>query len=81
MNQNQQGMDYVLGYHIATGKLTPQQLKSTGSLDTLIDRSVPVSMAGNQIMVDGARIIGDGRDAGNVMIYPINTVMVPPMLT
>ena len=34
-----------------------------------------------EIMVDGARIIGDGTDTGNVMIYKIDTLMVPPYLT
>ncbi len=81
MNQNTQGLDYVLKYHIVSGKLTPQQLKSASTLTTLNTRTVQASMAGNDIMVDGARVIGDGRDTGNVMIYTIDTVMVPPYLT
>jgi uncharacterized surface protein with fasciclin (FAS1) repeats len=81
MNQNKQGMEYVLKYHVVKGKMLPQQLKTTSTLMTLNNRNVPVSMAGNQIMVDGARITGEGIDTGNVMIYPINAVMIPPMLT
>jgi transforming growth factor-beta-induced protein len=80
MNQNKQGIDYVLGYHIVGGKLTPQQLKYTDSLTTLSTMDVRVSMGGNDIFVDGARIIGDGIDTGNVMIYPINAVMIPPRM-
>lgn len=81
MNQNTQGLDYVLKYHIVSGKLTPQQLKSAGTLTTLNTRTVQTSMAGNEIMVDGARVIGNGMETGNVMIYPIDTLMVPPYLT
>lgn len=80
MNQNRQGIDYVLGYHIVAGKLLPQQLKYTDRLTTLSTRDVSVSMGGNDIYIDGARIIGDGIDTGNVMIYPINAVMIPPMM-
>ncbi|HEY3273513.1 MAG TPA: fasciclin domain-containing protein [Methanocella sp.] len=80
MNQNKQGIDYVLGYHIVGGKILPQQLKYTDSLTTLSTMDVPVSMGGNDIYIDGARISGDGIDTGNVMIYPISAVMVPPRM-
>jgi uncharacterized surface protein with fasciclin (FAS1) repeats len=81
MDQNKQGRDYVLEYHVVEGILTPQQLKSANTLTTLNTRDVPIYRAGNDIMVDGARIIGQGIDAGNVVIYPVNAVMIPPMLT
>jgi uncharacterized surface protein with fasciclin (FAS1) repeats len=78
MRQSKYGMDYILGYHVVRDKMSPQLLRITDSLMTLDGSPVSVSMAGNDIMVDGARIIGNGFDTGNVVIYPVNTVMIPP---
>jgi uncharacterized surface protein with fasciclin (FAS1) repeats len=61
--------------------MTPQELQYSTTLTTLNTRRVPVSMGGNDIYVDGARITGSSIDTGNVVIYPINNVMVPPYLT
>ncbi len=81
VNQDNANLGYTLKYHVVNGKYTEAQLKSLNYLMTTNDRAVPVSMAGNNIMVDGARITGPGIDLGNSIIYPVDSVMVPPMLT
>jgi uncharacterized surface protein with fasciclin (FAS1) repeats len=67
----------ILEYHVIKGQLAPSAID--GSHKTLIGQSVSVKGSGNNITVNGAKVICGGVHTANATVYMIDTVLSPKM--
>lgn len=65
----------ILEYHVIKGQLSPSQIDGTHK--TLIGQSVSVKGSGNNITVNGAKVICGGVHTANATVYMIDTVLSP----
>jgi uncharacterized surface protein with fasciclin (FAS1) repeats len=69
----------LLNYHVVPGKISYADLASRTSLTTTDGKTLPVArQADGSIMVGGTKVLGQGIDSSNGMIYPVDSVMIPP---
>jgi uncharacterized surface protein with fasciclin (FAS1) repeats len=68
----------ILQYHIVPGKLSISDLANTGSVKTIDGRTLPVSVQNGYLMVGGARVITTGISCSNGVIYPVDSLILPP---
>lgn len=69
----------LLNYHVVPGKVTYSDLAGMTSIKTIDGRTLPVvKQADGSIMVGGARVLGQGIDSSNGMVYPVDSMMMPP---
>lgn len=69
----------VLKHHVVKGAISPHQL-AAGTLTTLAGDTLSVTKVGNRFFVDG-NPVGDGVEATNGVVYPMNDVLVPALGT
>ena len=69
----------LLNYHVVPGKVSYADLAGMTSINTVDGRTLPVTrQADGTINVGGAKVLGQGIDSSNGIIYPVDTVMMPP---
>lgn len=69
----------LLNYHVVPGKISYADLAGRTSITTVDGKTLPVArQADGSITVGGARVLGQGIDSSNGMIYPVDSVMIPP---
>jgi uncharacterized surface protein with fasciclin (FAS1) repeats len=68
----------LLTYHVASGRITPQQLASGKPIKTLEGGTVKPAMSGGTYTVNGADVVCGDVQTANATVYIINTVMTPP---
>lgn len=80
--ENRETLIKILRYHVLPGQVTASQL-TNGQVNTLEGApiNVKVDQAGNQILVNGARVIQANVQASNGVIHAVNEVLIPPTLT
>ncbi len=72
-------MTSLLNYHVVPGKVTYSDLAGMTSITTVDGKTLPVArQADGTINVGGARVVGQGIDSSNGMVYPVDSVMMPP---
>ena len=71
-------LEELLKYHVVQGSLKPSDLATLTNLKTL--SGVPISVANNNGLttVSGVTVGGSGSESTNGVIYPIDSVLVPP---
>ena len=68
----------ILTYHVVAGeKLDPAALLAAGTLKTVQGGSVKVTGSGENIMVNGAKVICGNVQTANAIVYIIDGVMMP----
>ncbi|HMK47818.1 MAG TPA: fasciclin domain-containing protein [Methanocella sp.] len=68
----------LLGYHVVPGKVTYSELGKMTELKTITGKTLPVSKQGGDIMVGGAKVMSQGTDSSNGIIYQVDRVTAPP---
>jgi len=71
----------VLKYHVVRGSYPISELKkmrSGSKLTTIEGKTLTITRRGNNIYVDSARLVDNGIQAKNGILYKIDTVMMPP---
>jgi uncharacterized surface protein with fasciclin (FAS1) repeats len=69
----------LLNYHVVPGRVTYSDLAGMNSIKTVDGRTLPVTrQADGTISVGGAKVLGQGIDSSNGIIYPVDTLMMPP---
>jgi uncharacterized surface protein with fasciclin (FAS1) repeats len=69
----------LLNYHVVPGRVSYADLAGMNSITTVDGRTLPVTrQTDGTITVGGARVLGQGIDSSNGIIYPVDTVMMPP---
>ena len=65
----------ILTYHVVPGQLTPSEV--TGMHKTVEGGDVDVTGSGDNLMVNGAKVICGGVQTANATVYLIDTVLMP----
>ncbi|QFP77646.1 fasciclin domain-containing protein [Deinococcus sp. AJ005] len=73
-------LQQVLLYHIATGKMTADQVAAESQISSLEGSSLNVKKDGDTQMVGDAKVTGSVDTADNGIIYVIDKVLLPPTL-
>lgn len=69
----------LMKYHVVPGKLSYTDLTNRNSLQTVDGKTLPVTrQSDGTITVGGARVVNNGIDSSNGMIFPVNSVITPP---
>jgi uncharacterized surface protein with fasciclin (FAS1) repeats len=75
---NKAELTKILTYHVAPGRVTPQQLASSQPIKTLEGGTVTPSMSGGSYMTDSAKVVCGNVQTANATVYIIDSVMMPP---
>lgn len=67
----------ILTYHVVPGQLAPSQIDGTHK--TVEGGDVTVTGSGDNIMVNGAKVICGGVQTANATVYLIDSVLMPKM--
>jgi len=72
-----QGLTDILTYHVVPGKIQPSELE--GTMQTTVQGAeLEVTGSGDELMVNGAKVICGGVQTANAVVYLIDTVLTPP---
>ncbi|WNJ18702.1 fasciclin domain-containing protein [Pontibacter sp. G13] len=74
---NADQLQKVLSNHIIPGKMSASDFVGKDALSSLDGKSLPITGSGDDLMIDGAKIIGKNMDAGNGMVQMIDKVLLP----
>lgn len=66
----------ILTYHVVPGQLAPSEID--GEHATAEGSTVDVTGSGDNLMVNGAKVICGGVKTANATVYLIDTVLMPP---
>ncbi len=66
----------ILTYHVVPGQIAPDKIDGTHK--TVEGGDVTVTGSGDNIMVNGAKVICGGVHTANATVYLIDTVLMPP---
>ncbi|WP_225225121.1 fasciclin domain-containing protein [Cellulomonas sp. JH27-2] len=67
----------ILTYHVVPGQISPDKID--GDHKTVEGGTVKVTGSGDDIMVDGAKVICGGVHTANATVYLIDSVLMPSM--
>jgi uncharacterized surface protein with fasciclin (FAS1) repeats len=67
----------LVKYHVVPGKVTYNDLKGMTSIKTIDGRTLPVSVKNGVVSVGGSTVHA-GIDSSNGIIYPVDSVLMPP---
>lgn len=65
----------ILTYHVVPGQIEPSEI--AGTHETVEGSSVNVTGSGDDLMVDGAKVICGGVQTANATVYLIDSVLMP----
>ncbi len=68
----------VLTYHVVSGKVMASQVVGLDSADTVLGQPVNITVDGDTVMVNDAKVIITDIEASNGVIHVIDTVLLPP---
>lgn len=66
----------ILTYHVVPGQLAPSDI--AGEHPTAQGSNLEVTGSGDNLMVNGAKVICGGVETANATVYLIDTVLMPP---
>ncbi len=66
----------ILTYHVVPGQITPDAIDGTHT--TVEGQNLTVTGSGDNIMVNGAKVICGGVQTANATVYLIDSVLTPP---
>jgi uncharacterized surface protein with fasciclin (FAS1) repeats len=71
----------LLKYHAVPGKLSYTDLSAMTDVKTVDGRTLPINIKDGVLMVGGSKVLNQGIDSSNGIIYPMDSVIVPPGFT
>ncbi|MCS7264644.1 MAG: fasciclin domain-containing protein [Armatimonadetes bacterium] len=81
--ENKDKLVKVLTYHVVEGKhmcADVKQLPDGAKVPTLSGESITVTFKGDDVFVDGAKVVSVDIEADNGVIHVIDAVILPPSL-
>jgi uncharacterized surface protein with fasciclin (FAS1) repeats len=78
---NQPLASNLVNYHVVPGVISYSNLLNAKQLTTVDGRTLPVTVNNGVVSVGGARVLTNGIVSKNGVIYPIDSVMLPPGFT
>ncbi len=79
--QDQPRLSSLMQYHAVPGRMTFADLSRMTDVKTADGRTLPINIKNGALMVGGARVLNQGIECKNGMIYPVDGVMMPPGFT
>jgi transforming growth factor-beta-induced protein len=67
----------ILTYHVVPGRLTAEQVLGMEWIETVQGQSLRVQTSGDEVTIDGARILATDVSTSNGIIHVIDTVVLP----
>ncbi|MGL3806428.1 fasciclin domain-containing protein [Paeniglutamicibacter sp. R2-26] len=68
----------ILTYHVVAGQIAPSDIDGTHK--TVEGQELKVTGSGDDLMVNGAKVICGGVQTANATVYLIDTVLMPPAM-
>ena len=74
---NPDKLKQVLLYHVVAGKVTASEVSGLSSATTVQGSDIAISVKGDTVMIDDAKVIKADVMASNGVVHVIDTVIVP----
>jgi uncharacterized surface protein with fasciclin (FAS1) repeats len=74
---NKAELTKILTYHVASGRISPSQFASIGTVKTLEGGTVKLAMSGSTYTVNGASVVCGNVQTANATVYIISSVLMP----
>ncbi len=71
----------LLKYHAVPGKLSYADLSAMTDVKTVDGRTLHINFKDGALLVGGAKVLNQGIDSSNGIIYPVDSVIMPPGFT
>jgi uncharacterized surface protein with fasciclin (FAS1) repeats len=78
---DQSRLSSLMQYHAVPGKMSYSDLSRLTDVKTVDGKTLPINFKDGSLIVGGARVLNQGIDSKNGMIYPVDGVMMPPGFT
>jgi uncharacterized surface protein with fasciclin (FAS1) repeats len=78
---DQPKLSSLMQYHAVPGKMSYSDLSMLTDVKTVDGKTLPINFKDGSLMVGGARVLNQGVDSMNGIIYPVDSVMMPPGFT
>jgi transforming growth factor-beta-induced protein len=75
--ENKAALKSLLLYHVAAGEVKAEQAKTLSNVKTLNGKRAHLSFNGNDLFIEGAKVVAADVEASNGVIHVIDTVLVP----
>jgi uncharacterized surface protein with fasciclin (FAS1) repeats len=75
--ENKDKLASILTYHVVPGKVMAKDVSTMKMAETVNGQSFMVSMEGNNVMVDNAKVIKADIECSNGVIHVIDSVILP----
>ena len=75
--ENKDKLASILTYHVVPGKVMAKDVATMKMAETVNGQSFMVSMEGNNVMVDNAKVIKADIECSNGVIHVIDSVILP----
>jgi uncharacterized surface protein with fasciclin (FAS1) repeats len=75
---DQPRLSSLMQYHAVPGKMSYSDLSMMTDVKTVDGKTLPINIKDGALMVGGTKILSQGIDSKNGIIYPVDGVMMPP---
>jgi uncharacterized surface protein with fasciclin (FAS1) repeats len=76
--ENKAMLRRVLTYHVVAGRVMAADVVKVSSAKAVSGDTLPITVSGGTVTVDGARVVKTDIAATNGVIHVIDTVLLPP---
>ena len=77
LRRDRGALDAIVRHHLLTGASPLHALRRLDAVTTLETTRLPVTRSGDVVRVGGVRIVNEGIETGNGVLYVVNQVLVP----
>ncbi|MGH1460540.1 MAG: fasciclin domain-containing protein [Neptuniibacter sp.] len=79
--ENKEDLQAVLTYHVVSGKVDAKTAMGLSEASSLQGEKITISLDGNNVMINQAKVVATDIAASNGIIHVIDTVILPPSVT
>jgi uncharacterized surface protein with fasciclin (FAS1) repeats len=76
--QNKKELAEILTYHVVAGEVASGELEDGQRVKTVQGEDVEIGIEGNEVTVNGAKVVIPDVSASNGIVHVIDEVLVPP---
>jgi uncharacterized surface protein with fasciclin (FAS1) repeats len=76
--QNKEELAEILTYHVAAGEVGSGELENGQKIETVQGEDVEIGIEGEEVTVNGAKVLTPDVSASNGVVHVIDEVLIPP---
>jgi uncharacterized surface protein with fasciclin (FAS1) repeats len=76
--QNKEELAEILTYHVAPGEVSSGELENGQMIETVQGEDVEIGIKGEEVTVNGAKVVTPDVKASNGVVHVIDEVLLPP---